>query len=163
MVTHALNRRHLLLLAAASAAAAWLPRSAWSQPQFSSNPFTLGVASGSPTHDSLVLWTRLLPQGFFSAGLGNQAIPVRWEIAHDEQFTRVADEFRKEGFLSKAGALYKKILRLNPDDEHALLQAAEMSAGQGLFRQSDSRLGRSQDPSSAGSSPGLPRTPRGRS
>ena len=26
-----------------------------------SNPFTLGVASGSPKDDSMVLWTRLAP------------------------------------------------------------------------------------------------------
>ena len=44
----AIDRRSLLQLAAASAVALWLPRSAWSQPRLSANPFTLGVASGSP-------------------------------------------------------------------------------------------------------------------
>ena len=31
-------------------------------PSFSSNPFTLGVASGDPLPDSVVLWTRLAPE-----------------------------------------------------------------------------------------------------
>jgi alkaline phosphatase D len=30
-------------------------------PAFASDPFTLGVASGSPRADSVVLWTRLAP------------------------------------------------------------------------------------------------------
>ena len=54
-MTPSTNRRHLLKLASAAASTLWLPRSAWSQARFSGNPFALGVASGSPTHDSLVL------------------------------------------------------------------------------------------------------------
>jgi tetratricopeptide (TPR) repeat protein len=50
-----------------------------------------------------------------------------------EQFARIADGFAAEGFLPKAAALYKKILKLRPDDERALLQAAEFSAAQGLL------------------------------
>ncbi|MEA3393749.1 MAG: alkaline phosphatase, partial [Pseudomonadota bacterium] len=55
------DRRKLLKLAAAAAGTLWLPRSAWSQPRWPRDPFALGVASGSPAHDSVVLWTRLLP------------------------------------------------------------------------------------------------------
>src|SRR5204862_2362533 len=85
----AIDRRSLLRLAAASAAALWLPRSAWSQPSLPANPFTLGVASGSPTHESVVLWTRLLADGWFQS-MGTQPMTVRWEVAHDEQFRRIA-------------------------------------------------------------------------
>ncbi len=49
------------------------------------------------------------------------------------EYTRIADAFRHDGFVSKAGALYRKILKLKPDDEHALLQGAEIAAGQGLL------------------------------
>lgn len=49
------------------------------------------------------------------------------------QFTRIADHFHTEGFFPKAGALYKKILKIRPDDEHALLQSAEIAAKQGLL------------------------------
>jgi tetratricopeptide (TPR) repeat protein len=50
-----------------------------------------------------------------------------------EEYTRVADSLSLEGFLPKAIALYKKILKIRPDDEYVLLQAAEIAAGQGLF------------------------------
>jgi tetratricopeptide (TPR) repeat protein len=50
-----------------------------------------------------------------------------------EQFTRSADRLTAEGFLAKAGAVYKKLLKLRPDDERALLQAGELAARQGLY------------------------------
>ncbi len=49
-----------------------------------------------------------------------------------EQFVRIADHLHAEGFLSKAAAVYKKVLKLKPDHEHAMLQAAEIAGGQGL-------------------------------
>ncbi len=50
-----------------------------------------------------------------------------------EQFVRIADSLNEEGFCSKAAALYKKALKIKPDDEHSLLQGAEISASQGLL------------------------------
>jgi tetratricopeptide (TPR) repeat protein len=50
-----------------------------------------------------------------------------------DQFVRIADSLRHDGFQSKAAALYKKILKIRPDDEHALLQAAELAASQGVL------------------------------
>lgn len=50
-----------------------------------------------------------------------------------EQFVRIADSLKDEGFLSKAGALYKKVLKINPDDEHTLMQWADVAASQGLL------------------------------
>ena len=38
-----------------------------------------------------------------------------------EQYTRIADHLAEEGFYPKAGALFKKILKLKPDNEYALL------------------------------------------
>ncbi len=35
-----------------------------------SNPFTLGVASGNPKDDSVVLWTRLAPVPLSGGGMG---------------------------------------------------------------------------------------------
>ncbi|MGW6570232.1 alkaline phosphatase D family protein [Streptomyces sp. NPDC054975] len=54
------------------------------------NPFTLGVASGDPLPGSVLLWTRLAPRPFEpDAGLPRTRVSVRWELAHDERFTRV--------------------------------------------------------------------------
>lgn len=50
-----------------------------------------------------------------------------------EQFARIADSLSEEGFLQKASAIYKKVLKLRPDHEHALLRAAEIAASLGLF------------------------------
>ncbi len=84
------DRRGLLRLAAAAAGTLWLPRSARSQPHLSDNPFTLGVASGSPQPDGVVLWTRLASTGLFGTSrLPNGPITVGWELARDEAFTRV--------------------------------------------------------------------------
>lgn len=48
------------------------------------------------------------------------------------QFARIADHLANEGFYPKANALYKKIIKIKPDDEHALTSAADISARQGL-------------------------------
>jgi tetratricopeptide (TPR) repeat protein len=50
-----------------------------------------------------------------------------------ETFARIADSLSDEGFLPKAGALYKKILKIKPDHEHALLRGAEIAGSQGLL------------------------------
>jgi tetratricopeptide (TPR) repeat protein len=49
------------------------------------------------------------------------------------QFARIADSLGRDGFFPKAAALYKKIIKIRPDDEHALLQAGEMAANQGVL------------------------------
>lgn len=84
------TRREVLQWASAGAASWALHDRAWSQPRFASDPFALGVASGSPAHDSVVLWTRLVQTGFLGRSLlGTDSIPVRWELAHDAAFTRL--------------------------------------------------------------------------
>ncbi len=50
-----------------------------------------------------------------------------------EQFLKVAELLREEGQFVKAAAIYKKLLKLQPDNERALMQAAELTAGQGLY------------------------------
>ena len=58
-------------------------------PRFRSNPFTLGVASGDPIPDGVVLWTRLARQTLSEAGIPDRAVPTAWEIAQDEGFQRI--------------------------------------------------------------------------
>ncbi|HJE89508.1 MAG TPA: alkaline phosphatase D family protein [Dietzia timorensis] len=56
------------------------------------NPFALGVASGDPLPDSVILWTRLAPKPLeIGGGMPPVAIPVEWEIATDEAFGSVVD------------------------------------------------------------------------
>jgi alkaline phosphatase D len=58
-------------------------------PHFSAYPFTLGVASGDPLSDGVVLWTRLAPDPLNGGGMPLQSVPVKWEIAKDEHFRNI--------------------------------------------------------------------------
>jgi len=48
-------------------------------------------------------------------------------------FARMAEGLCHEGFLPKASALYKKILKLQPESERALIRAGELAAELGLL------------------------------
>lgn len=58
--------------------------------------FGYGVASGDPTADAVIIWTRATPPQRHKddpvatpgSGLG-ASIPVRWQVARDPRFTRV--------------------------------------------------------------------------
>ncbi|TDE02024.1 alkaline phosphatase, partial [Jiangella asiatica] len=53
-------------------------------------PFTLGVASGDPLPDAVVIWTRLAPRTLEPfGGLGPRPVLVQWQVAEDDQFRRV--------------------------------------------------------------------------
>ncbi len=47
-------------------------------PPFSGDPFSLGVASGDPTPDGIVLWTRLAPAPLDGGGLPLEVFGVRF-------------------------------------------------------------------------------------
>jgi len=58
-----------------------LPRGAARAPRQATSPFAWGVASFDPTHDGVLLWTRIEPTG--------RPAPLRWELAADEGFTNL--------------------------------------------------------------------------
>ncbi|MEX2449501.1 MAG: alkaline phosphatase D family protein [Rhodospirillales bacterium] len=54
------------------------------------NLFSLGVASGDPLSDSVVLWTRLAPKPLEpGGGMPLKPVDVAWEIFEDEKMTRI--------------------------------------------------------------------------
>lgn len=57
-------------------------------PAIPDDVFQLGVASGDPLPDGVVLWTRLAPDPVNGGGMPDRAVPVQWEIAEDERFRR---------------------------------------------------------------------------
>jgi alkaline phosphatase D len=64
--------------------------SADSRPRFAAEPFSLGIASGYPMPEGMVLWTRLAPQPAVpGGGMGRNAVEVRWEIAEDDAMRRI--------------------------------------------------------------------------
>ncbi len=54
-----------------------------------SYPFTLGVASGDPLPDSVVLWTRLAREALEGVGAHEGPVDVAYEIADTEGFTNI--------------------------------------------------------------------------
>ena len=58
-------------------------------PTFSAYPFSLGVASGDPLPDSVVLWTRLAPDPLNGGGMPPKNVPIKWQVALDEKMTKV--------------------------------------------------------------------------
>ena len=109
------HRRRFLQLATAGASTLWLPRSAWSQTRFASNPFLLGVASGAPDHSSVVLWTRLALTGLFGAGIGKAPVTVRWEVAHDDKFTRMVHSGQALALAELAHSVHVEVTGLESD------------------------------------------------
>lgn len=87
------RRRTVLRIAAGLAASAVLAPVAsyktWAQPRFSAYPFTLGVASGSPRADGIVLWTRLAPEPLAGGGMPSTSVELNWELARDESFRNI--------------------------------------------------------------------------
>ncbi|HEY3140803.1 MAG TPA: alkaline phosphatase D family protein [Acidimicrobiales bacterium] len=52
--------------------------------------FALGVASGDPLPDSVILWTRIVADPLADdGGVGTAPIPVSWEVAADKEFADV--------------------------------------------------------------------------
>ncbi|HEX8781129.1 MAG TPA: alkaline phosphatase D family protein, partial [Nocardioides sp.] len=73
-------------VAAAAAFHGWSAAPVWATPRFASNPFALGVASGDPLPDGVVLWTRLAPDPMAADGRGgmpDMQVPVAWQVATD--------------------------------------------------------------------------------
>ena len=92
LLTARLKRRGLLIGAGVMtgfALASQWSRRAIAQPKFSAYPFSLGVASGDPLPDSVVLWTRLAPDPLNGGGMPQQNVPVQWQIAANESMTQI--------------------------------------------------------------------------
>ncbi len=88
-----ISRREFNRLAVAAGALSIAPfGSARSQVRFVSPPFQLGVASGDPSADGFVIWTRLAPEPFDTGYLGRTIFEVAWEVAEDAAFTRIAKQ-----------------------------------------------------------------------
>ncbi|MEO6724304.1 MAG: alkaline phosphatase D family protein [Blastocatellia bacterium] len=87
------NRRDFLFGGAALTAAALIfPVANWAKSDglsFADDPFSLGVASGDPWADSVVLWTRLAPDALNGGGMPVKDMPVKWEVATDERMQKV--------------------------------------------------------------------------
>ena len=107
-----MDRRAFLQHAACAATASTLPRWAWSNPPtLQSNPFALGIASGDPTPDGVVLWTRLV----LAQPAQMQAThTVRWEVAHDARFAQIVQKGEAPALPQLGHSVHVELRGLQP-------------------------------------------------
>ena len=100
-----------------SAAVAWsmlrpVQALALGSPRFRADPFALGVASGEPSMDGFVLWTRLV--GGNLALLDEPELPVGWEVAEDEGFRRIVNRGGAMAIRGLGHSVHAEIAGLRP-------------------------------------------------
>src|SRR5690606_27232688 len=84
-------------------------------PSFHAYPFQLGVASGDPTADGFVLWTRLAPQPLNGGGMKDESVRVSWRVAEDEAMTKVVASGREVASPDWAHSVHVEVGGLKPD------------------------------------------------
>ena len=114
-----LSRRSFVVATGSLAAAAlWSTRATGrllQNARFTDYPFQLGVASGDPAADGVVLWTRLAPKPLEGGGMPADAVEVRWQVAEDEQMTKVVREGKTVASSDWAHSVHVEVDGLAPD------------------------------------------------
>jgi alkaline phosphatase D len=83
-------------------------------PKFPTSPFTLGVCSGDPTPDGVVLWTRLAIDPLNGGGMPRRPVDVQWEVATDDKLTRVVRSGRATASPEWAHSVHVEVTGLEP-------------------------------------------------
>ncbi|KZB88024.1 alkaline phosphatase D family protein [Amycolatopsis regifaucium] len=83
-------------------------------------PFKLGVASGDPLPDGVVLWTRLAPDPLENGngGMPTTSTAVDWEVATDDKFTNVVKKGQVTALYADAHSVHVEVNGLQPDYEY---------------------------------------------
>jgi alkaline phosphatase D len=85
------------------------------RPRFSASPFSLGVASGDPSPDGFVLWTRLAPDPLNGGGMPPERVMVNWRIAEDDRLQAVVRRGTVDASPAYAHAVHVEVAGLRPD------------------------------------------------
>ena len=87
-----------------------------SQPfKFDKDPFTLGVASGDPLSDGVVLWTRLAPEPLTGGGMASAPVGVEWLLARDDGMKDVVRSGTSSAVPELAHSVHVEVAGLDPD------------------------------------------------
>lgn len=122
-----ITRRKFLGLGGMSAAALAMGAAGFSgsralaEPRFSSYPFSLGVASGDPLPDGVVLWTRLAPEPLAedgSGGMPQRKVPVNWQVAEDEGFRKIVRSGAEVAVPELVHSVHAEVGGLRPGREY---------------------------------------------
>ncbi|WP_344968902.1 alkaline phosphatase D family protein [Streptosporangium fragile] len=85
------------------------------------DPFTLGIASGDPSGDGVVLWTRLAldPLGLNGrGGMPVRDVEVQWQLATDERFATVVRRGTETARWKRAHSVHVELEGLEPGREY---------------------------------------------
>lgn len=85
---------------------------------FGAYPFQLGVASGDPLPNGVVLWTRLAPAPFDGGGMDPVPYDVLWEMARDEAFQDIVQSGRTVADPNLAHSVHVDVTGLDPYTEY---------------------------------------------
>ncbi|MBI2703948.1 MAG: PhoD-like phosphatase N-terminal domain-containing protein, partial [Actinobacteria bacterium] len=113
-----MGRRAFLGSMAATGAAFAVGAPRWAsavEPPLPGPPFTLGIASGDPLPNAVVLWTRLAPDPLNGGGMPAAAINVDWEVAADELFANVVVSGSLSAVAEHAHSVHVDATGLSPD------------------------------------------------
>ncbi|WP_326561614.1 alkaline phosphatase D family protein [Micromonospora sp. NBC_01796] len=117
-----ISRRHFLTLAGGTAGAVAVSQLIAQLPpayadELDPVPFTLGVASGEPDDQSVVLWTRLVadPLNTVDGGMPAEPVAVNFEVATDPEFRRVVQSGRRMTDPASAHSVHILVSDLAPD------------------------------------------------
>ena len=113
-----MKRRHFHRAAWALALQPWLlpvARANGSPPRWSRNPFSLGVASGQPRPDSVVIWTRLLPDAPTEPLTPLPPLEVGYEVYADAALTKRVQTGHLSTDASRAHSVHGLLQGLQPD------------------------------------------------
>ncbi|MFF4750083.1 alkaline phosphatase D family protein [Streptomyces sp. NPDC002514] len=104
------------VLGAAASAQLWLPtRARAAGTRLPDGVFGLGVSSGDPLPDGIVLWTRLAPDPLNGGGMPDTTVPVEWEIAEDERFRRTVRRGAAPARPAYGHSVHVDVRGLRPD------------------------------------------------
>jgi alkaline phosphatase D len=81
---------------------------------FLADPFSLGVASGDPQSDGVVLWTRLAPDPLNGGGMSPASVPVKWEVALDDRMQKVVAKGTAKAEAASAHSVHVEVSGLKP-------------------------------------------------
>ena len=79
------------------------------------NPFTLGVASGDPLSESVILWTRLAIEPNIGGGMSDEPIVVGWEVSPAQTFDVIAAAGTEVALPGLAHSVHVDVSGLDPD------------------------------------------------
>jgi alkaline phosphatase D len=94
---------------------------AFAAPRLTGDPFQLGVASGDPLPDGVVIWTRLAPDPHAEDGLGGmprQRVAVRWQVAEDPSMTRIVRSGAVTALPELAHSVHVEVGGLRPGRDY---------------------------------------------